>query len=198
MAWRLKGALPLCAVILLSAAVLLTGGCSSKDTGEVAAGGSKPAASASEEPTGEAHGEDPSLPPEPAAPDLSTPEGAVRSYLAWTTYAYRIADARVALPTMSQKQEDAVKSYVEYNTGKGQVLDQTLQSITFSEPAQTGPRMTVSTHETWTYRYLSAENPEEVIDGPHEITYDVTYTLIESGDGWVVDEVRAEVVEPTK
>ncbi|MDO8847857.1 MAG: hypothetical protein Q7W51_05675 [Coriobacteriia bacterium] len=129
---------------------------------------------------------------EPEAPDLSTPEAAVRSYIDWTSYAYRTAQSQAALPTMSTYQEVHVDSYIQYNIQKSRLLDQTIVELEFGEITVEGDTATVPVKEAWKYSYVSIEEAGEVIGGPYEIEYDAVYSLLktESGD-WVVDSVDA-------
>lgn len=128
----------------------------------------------------------------PAAPVLTDPESAVRSYLAWTTYAYRTSQSEAALPTMTTYEEVRVDAYVQYNLQQFRLLDQTLDLISFGAIAVDGDTATVPTHEEYTYSYLSVGEGNEVIGGPFEAAYDVVYTLVKNDEGnWVVDKVEA-------
>jgi len=135
---------------------------------------------------------------QPEGMDLSTPEAAVRSYLDWTSYAYRIAQSRVALPTMSTYQEVRVDSYVQYNIQQGRLLDQSLSELTFGEPREDAERVHVPVRESWEYSYVSIEEAGKVISGPHTVSYDATYTVIPQGDDWVVNEVKATALGPVE
>lgn len=135
---------------------------------------------------------------QPEGMDLSTPEAAVRAYLDWTSYAYRIAQSRVALPTMSTYQEVRVDSYVQYNIQQGRLLDQTLTELAFGEPREDAERVHVPVRETWEYSYVSIERAGEVVSGPHTVSYDATYTVIPQGDDWVVNEVKATALGPVE
>jgi len=124
---------------------------------------------------------------------LSTPESAVRSYLDWVSYAYRIAQSNQAVPTMSAEEEVRVDSYVQYNLQQGRLIDQTLKSITFGKPSIEGSRATIPAKEKWTYRYVSINEAGKTLEGPLSASYDVTYTLMKNDEGvWVVDSVKAE------
>ena len=124
--------------------------------------------------------------PEPWA--LDTPESAVRSYLEWTGYAYRIARSDVATPTMTPYEEVRVDSYVQYNIQKSRIIDQTLESITFGKPSVGTTSTLVPAKETWSYRYVSIETAGKTIGGPYSASYDSTYTVVKSVDGvWQVD-----------
>jgi hypothetical protein len=129
---------------------------------------------------------------EPDDPDLSTPEAAVRSYLDWTSYAYRTAQSVVAVPTMTSYQEVHVDSYIQYNLQKGRLLDQRLTSVSFGDIVSQDGTATVPVKETWEYSYVSVSEAGKVIGGPYEISYDAVYTVVknEAGD-WVVDAVEA-------
>lgn len=129
---------------------------------------------------------------EPGAPDLSTPESAVRSYIDWTSYAYRTAQSQVALPTMSSYQEVHVDSYVQYNIQQGRLLDQTVKELTFGEIVTDGTTATVPVREVWEYRYISIAEAGEVVGGPYVATYDAVYSLVKNQTGgWIVDSVDA-------
>ncbi len=126
----------------------------------------------------------------PKPPVLATPESAVRSYLDWVSYAYRIGQSEVALLTMTTYEEVRVDSYIQYNIQKRRLIDQNLDSITFGEPSVQTSSAVVTTEEQWTYRYVSIETAGKTIEGPYSASYDVTYTLIKASDGdWVVDAV---------
>ena len=128
--------------------------------------------------------------PEPAV--LTTPESAVRSYLDWTSYAYRIGQSNVASMTFTTAEEVRVDSYVQYNIQQLRLIDQTLKSITFGKPSVGSTSTLVPAHEQWTYRYVSIETAGKTIAGPYSAAYDSTYTVVKSKKGtWSVDSVEA-------
>ncbi|MGB4593599.1 MAG: hypothetical protein WBI63_07515 [Coriobacteriia bacterium] len=127
----------------------------------------------------------------PTPPVLTSPESAVRSFLDWTSYAYRTAQSRAALPVMTTYEEVRVDSYIQYNIQKFRLLDQRLQSITFGRASVEGSRAVVPVRETWTYSYVSIKEPGKVIGGPYEISYEATYTVVNSESGWKVDNVES-------
>ena len=128
----------------------------------------------------------------PAPWVLTTPEAAVRSYLDWTSYGYRIGDSQVATPTMIGYELVRTDAYIQYNIEKNRLIDQTLDSITFGK-ASTGTTSTlVPAKEKWTYRYVSIKKAGETVGGPYPASYDTTYTLVRSDKGaWVVESVEA-------
>jgi hypothetical protein len=130
---------------------------------------------------------------------LSSPEATVRSYLDWTSYAYRIAESRVATPTMSPAQGVRVDSYLQLNLEKSQLLDQTLDSITFGK-ASTGTTNTLlPATEHWTYRYVSIKEVDKTLRGPFKATYADTYVLVKQKNGdWLVDSVIVKPVSAIK
>jgi len=135
--------------------------------------------------------------PEPAV--LTTPESAVRSYLDWTSYAYRIGQSSVATPTMTTYEEVRVDSYVQYNLQQLRLIDQTLKSITFGKPSVGATSTIVPAHEQWTYRYVSIETAGKTIAGPYSAAYDSIYTVAKSKKGtWAVDSVTATAVGTVK
>lgn len=128
----------------------------------------------------------------PTAPVLDTPESAVSSYLDWISYGYRTAQPGFAQPTMSDAEMVRVDAYNEYNIQKDRIINQTLDSVSFGDPEITADRATISTHETWTYWYVSITEPDTILDGPFKAEYDAVYELVQSDAGWVVDSVDAD------
>lgn len=123
---------------------------------------------------------------------LTTPESAVRSYLAWTSYAYRIGKSSVAVPTMGSREEVRVDSYIQNNIEQSRLIDQTLQSIEFGKPTVKNGGVLVPAQETWTYRYVSTTDAGRTVSGPFSASYETTYTVVKSEKGvWVVDSVAA-------
>ena len=130
---------------------------------------------------------------------LTTPESAVRSYLAWTSYAYRIGQSQVATATMTPAEEVRVDSYTQYNIQKLQLIDQTLKSITFGKPRIESSRAIIPVKEKWTYRYVSIKKAGKTLSGPHSASYEVTYTVVKLDNGnWVVDSVKAKALGTVK
>lgn len=135
----------------------------------------------------------------PAAWVLTSPESAVRSYLAWTSYGYRIGQSQVAEPTMTGNQEVRVNSYTQYNIQASKLIDQTLKSITFGTPSVETSRAVLTAKEDWSYRYLSIKKAGKPIAGPYKASYETTYTVIQKGNGdWVVDSVDAKPLGTVK
>jgi hypothetical protein len=135
----------------------------------------------------------------PKPPVLVDPESAVRSYLDWTSYAYRIAQSKEALPVMSASEEIRVDAYLQYHLQKGQLVDSTLTSITFGKPLIKGSTATITVNEKWTYRYVSPTERGKTLRGPFTAEYNSTYTLVKNEKGdWVVDKVDAKAVGEVK
>lgn len=135
----------------------------------------------------------------PKPPVLTTPESAVRSYLDWTSYAYRIGQSQFAKDTMTSYEEVRVDSYVQYNIQQSRLIDQTLDSITFGTPAVEASHTVLPAKEKWTYRYVSIEKAGETIEGPYSVTYDSKYTVVKTDTGdWVVDSVEAKALDEVK
>lgn len=130
---------------------------------------------------------------------LTSPESAVRSYLDWTSYAYRIGQSEAAVPTMSSYEEVRVDSYIQYNIQKYRLIDQKLESITFGASSVKGSRAVLPAKEKWTYRYVSIETAGKTLEGPYAVSYDTTYTVVKSDKGvWVVDSVEATSSDTVK
>jgi hypothetical protein len=127
----------------------------------------------------------------PSAWDLSTPESAVRSYLDWTTFAYRMVNSDAATPTMSPEEEVRVNSYVQLNKEANKLINQKLLALTFGASSREGTRAVVPAHESWEYSYLAIDTLRSLSE-TFTVSYDTTYTLTSPRPGvWVVDSVAA-------
>lgn len=181
-------------VVLLALGLGVSTGCTSEEAdGEAEASGAGMGG-----PVVEVQVTEEALASEPETIDLSTPEAAVRSYLDWISYAYRIAQPRVALPTMTSYQEVRVDAYIQYNIQKGRLIDQTLVSLEVQDVREGEESVEVVVKEEWSYDYVSVKNAGEVISGPHEAEYDAVYTVVQQGDDWVVDAVEATALGPVE
>lgn len=130
---------------------------------------------------------------------LSDPESAVRSYLDWTSYAYRIAESAAATPTMSAEQEVRVDSYVQLNLQKSRLLDQKLQVIVFGKPSVGSTSTLLPAKENWAYRYVSIAEVGKTVAGPYTADYETTYTVVKNSKGdWVVDTVAVKAIGEVK
>jgi hypothetical protein len=128
----------------------------------------------------------------PSAPDLSTPESAVRAYTDWISYAYRLADSQVATRAFTADEEVRVNSYVELNRQRGRAIEMRLEKARYRTLSATGTTSTVVGSEEWIYRYISV-NGDRYLTKPKQASYEVTYTLIAlPGGRWLVDTVRVE------
>lgn len=134
----------------------------------------------------------------PAPWDLSSPDSAVRSYVDWISYAYRITESSVATPTMSAHQEVRVDSYIQLNLQKSRILDQALASIVFGKPSVVATRTLLPATEKWGYRYVSISDVGKTIAGPYIVSYETTYTLLKDKSGWVVDSVAVKALGEVK
>jgi len=135
----------------------------------------------------------------PAPWVLTSPESAVRSYLDWISYAYRITESSVATPTMTAEQEVHVDSYIQANLQKSQILDQKLASITFGKPSVTSTSTTLPATEHWSYRYVSISEVGKTVAGPYTADYQMTYVLTKNKAGeWLVDTVDVKALGDVK
>jgi hypothetical protein len=129
---------------------------------------------------------------------LTTPEQAVRSYLDWVSYAYRVGSSQVATPVMSGNEGVRIDSYLELNRQQGKRIEQQLTSITLGKQSVEGTHTLVPTHETWTYAYVSLTDGKQIGQTDHA-TYDATYTVVSPRQGqWVVDSVVAKPIGQVK
>jgi hypothetical protein len=127
----------------------------------------------------------------PAPWNRSTPENGIKSYLDWTSYAYRIANSDVATPTMSPEEEVRVNSYVQLNNEKQRFINQKLDSLTLGKPSIEGTRAIVTAREAWQYSYIS-KSTSKSISPTYSVSYESTYTVVQPIEGvWVVDSVQA-------
>ncbi|MCE5204139.1 MAG: hypothetical protein ABFC80_08910 [Coriobacteriales bacterium] len=185
--------------VVAGALVLLTFGCAGN-------GGSPEAGSAETSPAVVPHGgaavevhvTPEALADKPEPWSLSTPEEAVRSYLDWVSYAYRIGQSDVATPTMTPYQQVRVDSYVQYNIQKGRLIDQQLTDLTFGKPSVGTTSTLLPVRESWTYRYVSVETAGKTLEGPYSVSYESTYTVVKRSQGWLVDRVEAKALGEVK
>ena len=144
-------------------------------------------------PAAEVHVDQAVIDAKPQPWNLKTPESAVRSYLDWTTYAYRIAQSDAAQSVMSANEGVRVDSYVQYNIEKKRLLAQKLGTIAFGTPSSSSTSTLVPAKENWTYSYLSIDTGNKTLGGPYSVSYDTTYTVVKGKNGeWVVDSVKAQ------
>jgi hypothetical protein len=197
--WRVAGVALL--VSALFAAVLASAGCSNGVQANGSGASSEATASTSGHmagPAAEVHIPQSAIDNAPAPWNLSTPETAVRSYLAWITYAYRIGQSDVATPTMTAAEEVRVDSYNQYNLEKSRLIDQRLNSITFGTPSKGATSTLVPAKESWTYSYLSVAEGNKSLGGPYSLSYETTYSMVKTTRGWVVDSTTAKANGPVK
>lgn len=134
----------------------------------------------------------------PASPDQTNPLAATQSYLAWTTYAYRVGDSDVATMTFSASEEVRVNSYVQLNKTKSQLIDQKLLAFTPGRVSVEGAKAVVPAKEEWEYRYLSLDGSKPLTPA-YKVSYDTTYTLVLTGPKrWLVDSVDAKAMGEVK
>jgi len=196
LAWTARFAGPVAPLCLACVVLLAVSGCSGGGQGtgpSTGSSNSSPTVSAHMAgPAAEVHISQAAIAARPKPWVLTTPESAVRSYLDWTSYAYRIGQSSFATATMSSYEEVRVDSYVQYNIEKKRLIDQTLKSITFGTPSVGSTSTLVPAKEQWSYRYVSIDTGNKVISGPYTAKYDSTYTVVKAKNGdWVVDSVKA-------
>lgn len=199
MPWRVAGIV--LSLIALLAVILTASGCSNGTEANVSSASSEATATTSSHMAGpavEVHIPQSAIDNAPTPWDLGTPESAVRSYLAWISYAYRIGQSGVATPTMSAAEEVRVDSYNQFNLEKARLIDQVLTSITFGTASKGTTHTVVSTKESWTYSYLSVAEGNKSLGGPYSVNYDTKYTVVKTASGWVVDSTVAKATGTVK
>lgn len=136
----------------------------------------------------------------PALPgplDLTTPGAAVRTYLGYTSFAYRVADSDVASRAATEDEGVRVDSYVELNRQKGQGIEQRLVRFALRSETAEGTRAVVAASEEWRYRYFSLTSLAYTSPA-YAVSYDTTYTLVKERRGWLVDKVAAKALTPVR
>jgi hypothetical protein len=137
----------------------------------------------------------PTLPPPWS---LKNPENAVVSYLYWISFAYRVANSRVASQTYTPYEEVHVDSYIQYNLQEGRAIEQAPTVLRLTTVSATENTATVRAHEEWTYRYISTKT-RTYTTAPLAAAYESTYTVVKGEDGlWRVDSVEASATTPVK
>jgi hypothetical protein len=133
--------------------------------------------------------------PPPASPDLSTPENAVRSYLDWTTFAYRMLNSDVVTATTDPWEYVRVDSYIELNRQQDRGLEQILDALEIVTVSEEETTTLVVTREDWSYRYFSVETLTYSTEW-YQTSYEATYTVSQAEQGWVVTGVDATALGP--
>lgn len=126
----------------------------------------------------------------PAPWDLSTPESAVRSYLDWVSFSYRMANSDIPTATMTPEEGVRVDSYIQLNRMEGRGIEQFLDRFEITAVSQETSAAVVAARESWRYRYFSLETLEYLTE-EYTASYDTTYTLVARPEGWLVDRVEA-------
>lgn len=134
-------------------------------------------------------GDGPRAAQEPDAIRLATPRQAVGSYLAWLSYAYRVGDVAPAAPTMSAAERARVEAYIARNRARDRGIEQELLSFRVRSLTAAEETATLAARESWEYRYLSFE-PLEYTSELSQASYETTYTLVRTAEGWVVDDIE--------
>lgn len=136
----------------------------------------------------------PVVPPEP---DLSAPLPAIRSYLAWSAFAYRMANSDIASRTMTPYESVRIDSFIQLNREKGRGIEK--QLIEF-KPVEVGVASDVATYtatETWRYRYFSLDT-KRYLTAWYTTSYNTTYSVVATEGVWLVDYVEATALTPVK
>lgn len=131
----------------------------------------------------------------PTALDLSTPEASVDTYLAWTSFSYRMANSEIATQAMTAEEWVGVDSYIEKNRQEDKGIEQFLTSFDIRSNTTQESTATVAALEEWDYRYFSLDTLAYVSD-PLTASYETTYTLVLVGQEWFVHDVEARPLTP--
>ena len=135
----------------------------------------------------------------PGAPDLSKPLPAIRSYLAWAAFAYRMANSDIASRTMTPYEGVRVDSYIQLNREKGRGIEQQLTAFkpVELEASRTPEAVLFTASETWRYRYFSLDAKRYLSDW-YTTSYETTYSVVATEGVWLVDYVEATALTPVK
>ena len=126
----------------------------------------------------------------PESWDLGTPESAVRSYLDWISYSYRMADSSIPTATMTPEEFVRVDAYVQFNLMDGKGIEQSIENMEVRSVSEEATTAVVAAREDWTYRYFSLDTLTYLTE-PLAVSYETTYTLVKGDSGWLVDRVEA-------
>ncbi len=131
----------------------------------------------------------------PEKADFSTPEASVRTYLQYTSFAYRMVNSDLASAVAAPYEGVRVDSFIELNREKDRGIEQQLTSFAKRSESQEGTRVVLAAHEEWRYRYFKLST--KTYDTPtYTATYDTTYTLTRDAKGWLVDKYEAKALTP--
>jgi hypothetical protein len=133
----------------------------------------------------------------PPMPDLSAPIPAVRAYLDWSSFSYRMANSDISSATMSPYEAVRVDSYIQLNREKNRAIEQALTEYAPAEVSRTATRAVVTAVETWRYRYFTLDTQRYLTDS-YTTTYDATYSVIATQGVWYVDAVEATPRTPVQ
>lgn len=127
---------------------------------------------------------------QPVPWDLSTPETAVRSYIDWVSFSYRMANSEIPTATMTPEEGVRVDSYIQLNRIESKGIEQSLEAIEIVSASEEASTAVVTARETWRYRYFSLDTLAYLTE---ELTasYETTYSLVVGQQGWLVDRVEA-------
>jgi hypothetical protein len=133
----------------------------------------------------------------PAPPDLSAPVPAVRSYLAWAGFSYRMANSEISSRTMGPYEGVRVDSYIQLNREKNQGMEQELTAFTPVEATRSETSALVTASEAWRYRYFSLDK-RRYLTPWYAASYEATYSVIATQGVWLVESVEATALTPVK
>jgi hypothetical protein len=133
----------------------------------------------------------------PTMPDLSAPVPAVRAYLDWSSFSYRMANSDISSATMSPYEGVRVDSYIQLNREKNRGIEQALTEYAPVEASRTDTGAVVTAVETWRYRYFTLDTQRYLTDW-YTTTYDATYSVIATQGLWYVDAVEATPRTPVQ
>lgn len=129
--------------------------------------------------------------PAPEYTDLSTPEEAVRTYLAWISHAYRVKDSQVAWDYMTSWEFVRVDAYLQKNLAESRGIDQRLQHFEVTQVTGSETTKSVDTYEDWSYWYFGPDGLP--ISEELTATFTNRYTVVrDTGRNvWLVGKVYA-------
>ncbi len=129
----------------------------------------------------------------PSAPDLSAPEPAVRSYLDWVSFAYRMANSEIPVDTMTGNQYVRVDAYIELNRQNGEGLEQELVDFEAHDVSEEATSAVVTAREEWRFRYFNLDTLRYTSER-ERAEYETVYALVLEDGRWLVDGVEAELL----
>ncbi|HHL40000.1 MAG TPA: hypothetical protein ENJ37_05795 [Deltaproteobacteria bacterium] len=122
-------------------------------------------------------------------------KSAVLRYTQGIIKAYRDLDPEILASVTSQRQLTKVDIVVQSFLQADRVMDSELLSLDFKEIEGDGSSRRVRTVEKWRYKWVNVKSGD-LVEGPREVRYEISYTLAREGESWIVEDV--EIIDESR